>query len=157
MMRNNDLNIKVNKKYLNIYHILADGSDCCEEDGYASSFVLCAFLGFKEFQASGALADDFEGVTLLDFSQLSDYQQTILKAIAIKTNGYPILQNEPELIALTERLADRGMEVLIDRVLKEWVQESTSGEYFLERNADRQMEENLAIFIRNQLVNNSLL
>jgi len=49
------------------------------------------------------------------------------------------------------------MEVLIGKVLKEYVQESKSGEYILECNAENQVEESLAMFIRDQLINNSLL
>jgi len=161
MTMNKDCSIKVNRKYLNIYHVLAEGGDSFrffpQNDGYVSGFVLSAFLGFREYQSSGTLADDFEGVTLAAFSQLSEYQQTILKVFAMKTKGYQILQNLQELISVTEKLADRGMEVLIGKVLKEYVQESKSGEYILECNAENQVEESLAMFIRDQLINNSLL
>jgi len=92
MTMNKDCSIKVNRKYLNIYHVLAEGGDSFrffpQNDGYVSGFVLSAFLGFREYQSSGTLADDFEGVTLAAFSQLSEYQQTILKVFAMKTKGY---------------------------------------------------------------------
>jgi|GEM_PF-5716939 len=152
--------ITVSKKYIGIYRKLQEGSlpEGQKYDGYASLFLLCACLGSRDYQSSGILAADFAGIELMMFHQLDEHQQTILKAIAIKTKGnYQILQEPKELILIAEKFAERGMDILVDTVLKEYVREFRAGEYMLDDPADHQLEKKMAMLIQQEIMRNSPL
>ncbi|MBP2653679.1 MAG: hypothetical protein H6Q73_1248 [Firmicutes bacterium] len=150
--------VKVNKKYLNVYRsikeYLAQSPSFTLE--YSSLFMLCACLGFRECQQVTSLTDKFDGVELMRSQDMDEHQQTILKVFAIKLSGnYEILEKPDQIILLAERVAERGMEILIDKILKEDIYEINPGEYSLKSSAKRLNEQVLGMFIKEELERNA--
>lgn len=145
---------KISRKYMGIYHSLQEGRLLGDEN--ASLFLLCVYLGFRQYQFDGVPADAFDGedVTIA----LTDYQQTVLQGIAVKTTGnYQILQNPAAIVSLTEEFAEQGMAILIKKVLRQYVREFEPGQYSLAVPAEHQLEKSLALFIQDEMMKASPL
>lgn len=149
-----NIKAKISRKYVGVYHSLQEGRFLGDEN--ASLFLLCVYLGFKEYRLDGVQVDVFNGedVTIV----LTNHQQTVLQGIAVKATGnYQILQNPAAIVSLTEKFAEQGMAILMKKVLQQYVREIEPGQYSLVFPAEHQLEKSLALFIQDEMMKDSPL
>lgn len=148
------IKVKISRKYMGIYHSLQEGRLLGDEN--TSLFLLCVYLGFREYRFDGVPADAFDGEEVM--IALNDHQQTVLQGIAVKTTGdYQILQNPAAIVALTEKFAEQGMAILMKKVLQQYVKEIEPGQYSLVFPTEHQLEKSLALFIQDEMMKASPL
>lgn len=153
------LMIRMNKKHERIFQEMQRALEPQGETlaGAAGIFILCAYLGWQDYQAGNKLPESFAAKDICRFSELSIQQQTILKAMAIKAKGYPILAKAEEMIAFVEKIADRGMDLMYEKLLKDYTRELRPGELVLELPSDCRLEEIVTKMIQEEIMRNSPL
>lgn len=143
----NNLRIRVSKKYVGIYKDLTSDKKNLREPifkQHADVFVLCCILGFRD----GKRVPLEKGEQLFFSHYLTNEEETTLKAIAIaeKDKNYQILDDEKALVQIVEEYANRGMEILIENVLSNFIRENEDG-YYLQFSENDLLEKGILSFI----------
>lgn len=114
--------IYVRKKYIDIYRALRSDSKASPRvfTGNKDLFILCCTIGFKEGKKNVLKNTEM----LLWSGTLNEHQETVLRAIAVKSSDEENLSilDEPEKIyRVAEEYADYGMEILIEDILSPYI------------------------------------
>ncbi|WP_079476243.1 hypothetical protein [Marinococcus halophilus] len=140
--------VYVRKKYIDIYRELRaqkSSSPRIFKDN-KGLFVLATTIGFKSGEQKS-----FQNKEQLMWSDaLDDYQQTVIKAIAIKStneNNLNILNNPEEMYSIAENYANKGMDILIEEVFKDYIKENEDNTLTIAYNEKSQLQRQLAHFV----------
>ncbi|MET3699835.1 dnd system-associated protein 4 [Bacillus oleivorans] len=120
--------IYVRKKYIDIYRELRTDKPSSPRIFTENKdlFVLCSTIGFK-FGKRNELKNT---EMLLWSGTLDEHQDTILKAIAVKSSdeqNLSILDDQEKVYRIAEQYADKGMEILIVEIFQPYIKEQEDG------------------------------
>jgi hypothetical protein len=120
--------IYVRKKYIDIYRELRNDKPSSPRIFTENKdlFVLCSTIGFKSEKQN-----ELKNTEMLLWSgTLDENQETVLKAIAVKSSeekNLSILDNMETVYRISEQYADRGMEILIEEIFQPYIKEKDDG------------------------------
>lgn len=114
--------IYVRKKYIDIYRALRSDSQASPRIFTENKdlFMLCCTIGFK----SGKRNELKNSEMLLWSGTLDEHQETILRAIAVKSleeQSLNILDEPDRVYKIAEQYADHGMEILIEDIFQPYI------------------------------------
>ncbi|WP_412974760.1 hypothetical protein [Ornithinibacillus sp. 179-J 7C1 HS] len=121
--------VYVRKKYIDIYRELRTDKPSSPRIFKENKdlFTLCCTIGFN----FGMKSNELKNTEMLLWSgTLDEHQDTVLKAIAIKSTkekNLSILDNVEDVYRIAELYADHGMEILIEELLKPYIKEQEDG------------------------------
>lgn len=142
--------IYVRKKYIDIYRNLRSDSQASPRVFTENKdlFTLCCMIGFKS-----GIRNEIKNTEMLLWSgTLDEHQETVLKAIAIKSSEEESLDilDEPEKVyKIGEQYADRGMEILIEDIFKPYIKEQDDGTLTVVYNANADLLKNIILYVDN--------
>lgn len=140
--------IYVRKKYIDIYRELRSDKPSSPRVFKENKdlFVLCSTIGFK-FGEKNELKNT---EMLLWSGTLDEHQETVLKAMAVKTSdekNLSILDEQEKVYRIAEQYADKGMEILIDEIFKEYMKENDDGTLSIVYNESAQLLKQLIYYV----------
>jgi len=110
-------------------------------------FVLCCTIGFKLNKRSNELKSS---EMLLWSNTFDEYQETVLKAIALKSVGnsdLTILDKPAKVYQIAQLYADKGMEILIEEIFKPYIKETKDGTLSIVYNEKAELLEALIHYV----------
>lgn len=140
--------IYVRKKYIDIYRELRIDKPVSPRVFKENKdlFVLCSTIGYK-FEHKNQLKNS---EMLFWSGTLEDYQETVLKAIAIKSSKedtLSILDDQEKIYRIAEQYADAGMEILVEQILHPFVKEKEDGTLTIIYNEQTDLLKQLIYYI----------
>jgi dnd system-associated protein 4 len=145
-----NIRIKINKKYHNIYRELTTGSETSVHnkifERYGDLFTFCSVIGYKNESKL-----TFKGSDLFWSHSLNTYQETVVKAIALKDKSeYSVLNNPSEIISINEQYAEGGMSILCESLFKDYLEVLDGDEYTLNFTNEDLLEKTISLWVLNE-------
>ena len=142
--------INVRKKYIDIYRALRSDSQASPRVFTENKdlFILCCTIGYK----AGKRNEIKNNEMLLWSGTLDEYQETVLRAIAVKASdeeNLNILDKPDHVYKIAEKYADHGMELLVENIFKPYIKEQDDGTLTIVYNEKADLLKTIIHFVDN--------
>jgi hypothetical protein len=147
-----NIRVKVSRKYSQLYKELTSEKLPVRTkpafEQHRDLYLLCCSIGFRTTESKPL--DKSED---LFWSHTMDiYQESVLRTIAINSGkdfNLELVSNDTEIIRISEGYAEKGMEVLIEKVLLEYITEE-EGRFIIEYNDKSFLQKDILSFVQSE-------
>ncbi|MGY3716244.1 hypothetical protein ACWE42_12060 [Sutcliffiella cohnii] len=143
------IRVYVSKKYIDIYRELIKDKPSSPKifNENRDLFTLSCLIGYQSGKSNSTVEKREQ---LLWSGTLDPYQETVLKAIAVKSsddNTLSVLDKPDEVYKIAEKYADRGMEILVEEVFEDYIEEREDGTLTVVYNNKSLLQKELMYYI----------